>query len=81
MSDAPLFQNSDEQEAAYASEQPVDDGMGVGIPAAGLGVGTGSPAAGAGTPGVLPSAIALQTRSDGDLTHRGDTVETDGKSA
>jgi hypothetical protein len=80
MSDAPLFQNTDEQEAAYAPDQPSKEGEIVVIPGAGLGVGTGSPAAGAGTPGTLPPAIAPLpvVEDDDDRARRTDTTELNG---
>ncbi len=59
MSDEPLFENADEQEALYASPQTAEEPEVVAVPMAALGGGgTGSPAAGAGTSGVLPSAFA-----------------------
>ena len=72
MSDAPLFQNMDEQEAAYGSSEDTANNQdtsdqSVGIPAAALGGGgVGGPAQGAGTQGVLPSAIAPSGAANDD---------------
>ncbi len=69
MSDKPLFQNADEQEAAYGSPQTSEEPEAVAVPMAGLGGGgTGSPATGAGTPGVLPSAFASNPEAEDDAS-------------
>ena len=66
MSEAPLFQNTDDQEAAYGSDESAAQVDAVAVPAAALGGGTGSPHAGAGTPGTLPPAIAPLPDIDDD---------------
>ena len=69
MSEKPLFQNADEQEAAYGSPQTAEEPEVMAVPMAGLGGGgTGSPATGAGTPGVLPSAFASNPDAEDDAS-------------
>ena len=69
MSDKPLFQNADEQEAAYGSPQTSEESEAVAVPLAALGGGgTGGPATGAGTSGVLPSAFASNPDAEDDAS-------------
>lgn len=77
MSDAPLFQDTDEQEATYSSraaniEEDTSNEQDVDLPVVGLAPsGMASPATVAGPPGVIPPAVApLPDDQDEDDTER-----------
>lgn len=82
MSDAPLFQNTDAQEAAYGSPEsssgaePNAGGDVMAVLAGGLGSGgVGSPAAGPATTSGLPTAFAPLPATEDDVD--GATRRTD----
>ncbi len=83
MSDTPLFQNTDEQEEAYAPQQAPgtsdSDEAGLVVPAAAVvgttsagtsaGTGTGAPSAGV-APAVGAAALADEAEDQGDAADR-----------
>ena len=82
MSDTPLFQNTDEQEAAYAPQELPEASVqeaGLVMPAAAVvgttsagtsaGTGTGAPSAGV-APAVGAAALADETEDQGDAGDR-----------